>query len=94
MAYGSNNRGKGFASLRWKKTNFGTEATMWFRPTKKDGVFKYTLSFGKKTVTMLVDVNSMKLVTSKSGQTMETIPVKCLLGSGTGYTNDSELAIF
>ena len=85
MAFGNNNRGNGFAGLRWKKSNYGTSATMWFRPTKKPGVFKYTLSFGTKTVTMLIDQNTgMQMVNTKNGSEPR-IAVKCLFGGGHAY---------
>lgn len=89
MAWGSNNRGKGFASLNWKTDNFGTSATMWFKESKKSGVYKYTLSFGQKTVTFLIDtVNAGRTVTNKYGQNVNVMAVKVLLGKGTNYGSD------
>lgn len=80
MAFNNyNNRSRGLRGLRWKKSNYGTAATMWCRQSKKSGVFKYTVTEGGTQYTFLIDLNKSPVdLESRSGRSDSFFPVTVL----------------
>lgn len=83
MAYSNTNS----SGLKFKTTSFNgnttTSATMWMKETKKEGVFKYTVVKGSKTITYLLDRNAKAHDFGRG----KVFPLKVLLGEKTPQTS-------
>lgn len=73
--------------LKFKTTSYNgnttTSATMWMKETKKEGVFKYTVVKGNKTITYLLDRNAKAHDFGRG----KVFPLKVLLGEKTQQTS-------
>lgn len=80
-----NNNNNNQNGLVFKTTNYGEQATMWFRESKKSNVFKFTKFNGTTTYTYILDLSQSPMDFGKGS----VFPVKVLKGKTSSSQRDN-----